>query len=43
VAVYERLFALYKQLHDLFGTREYAANQFNVMKELIAIREEARA
>ena len=43
VGVYERLFALYKRLHDLFGTREYAANQFDVMKELIAIREAQRA
>ena len=42
VAVYERLFGLYKRLHDLFGTREYVANQFDVMKELIAIREEQR-
>ncbi len=42
VAVYEKLFGLYKQLHDLFGTKKYAENQFNVMKELIAIREEAR-
>ncbi|MFA7171970.1 MAG: ribulokinase [Kiritimatiellia bacterium] len=43
VVVYEQLFQLYKQLHDLFGTKEYAANQFNVMKELIALRELARA
>ena len=42
VAVYEKLFSLYKQLHDLFGTKEYAENQFNVMKDLITIREEAR-
>ncbi len=42
VAVYDRLFCLYKRLHDLFGTREYAENQFDVMKELIAIREEQR-
>ena len=42
VAVYEKLFRLYKQLHDLFGTKEYADNQFNVMKELIAIREQQR-
>jgi L-ribulokinase len=39
-AVYDRLFVLYKQLHDLFGTKEYAENQFDLMKELIAIREE---
>lgn len=43
VAVYKKLFRLYQQLHDLFGTKEYTANQFNVMKELIAIREEARS
>ncbi len=39
VAVYERLFGLYRRMHDLFGTKTYADNQFNVMKELIAIRE----
>jgi L-ribulokinase len=42
VKVYERLFRLYKRLHDLFGTKEYSDNQFDVMKELIAIREEQR-
>jgi L-ribulokinase len=42
VAIYQRLFGLYLRLHDLFGTREYAENQFDVMKELIAIREEQR-
>jgi L-ribulokinase len=42
VAVYEQLFALYRRLHDLFGTRTYSENQFTVMKELIAIREAAR-
>lgn len=40
--VYNRLYALYKKLHDLFGTKEYAENQFGLMKELIAIREEVR-
>ncbi len=42
VEVYDRLFALYRRLHDLFGTEEYCGNQFMVMKELIAIREEQR-
>ncbi|MFC1652785.1 ribulokinase [Planctomycetota bacterium] len=42
VAVYEKLFGLYKHLHDLFGTNDYAENQHEVMKELIAIREEQR-
>lgn len=41
-AVYDRLFVLYKKLHDLFGTEEYAENQFGLMKELIDIRDEAR-
>ena len=40
--VYDRLYALYRRLHDLFGTRDYAANQFDVMKELLVIRDEAR-
>ena len=42
VADYDHLFALYKRLHDLFGTKDYAENQFFVMKELIRIREEQR-
>ena len=43
VAVYDKLFGLYKRLHDLFGTEAYAENQFDVMKELITLREEQRA
>lgn len=39
---YGRLYALYRQLHDLFGTRDYAANQHALMKELLAIRDAAR-
>lgn len=42
VVVYDRLFALYRRLHDLFGTEDYAASQFDVMKELIAIRDTQR-
>ena len=41
-AVYERLFRLYKQLHDALGVPGAAGSLFNVMKELLAIREEAR-
>lgn len=41
--VYDRLFALYKRLHDIFGTREYSGNLYDVMKELLAIRDEARS
>ncbi|MCX7008204.1 MAG: ribulokinase [Kiritimatiellaeota bacterium] len=40
--VYEQLYQLYKRLHDVFGTRDYAVNQFAVMKELLALRDAAR-
>jgi len=43
VPVYDRLYKLYRQLHDLFGTKEYEQNQFNVMKELLGLRDEVRA
>ncbi len=41
-AVYNRLYRLYNQLHDVFGTREYSTNLFNVMKDLLVIRDQAR-
>jgi len=41
VATYRRLYALYTQLHDAFGTREWTGNLGSVMKDLIAIRREA--
>ena len=40
--VYDRLFGLYKQLHDSFGVRSYQAGLFDVMKELLKIRDEVR-
>jgi L-ribulokinase len=42
-AVYRRLYGLYLQLHDAFGVPEGGANLYNVMKDLLAIREEAHA
>ena len=42
VAVYRRLYAIYRQLHDAFGTTTWNGNLSGVMKDLIAIREEAR-
>ena len=39
--VYTRLYQLYKRLHALC-MRDYAENQFVVMKELLAIRDAAR-
>jgi L-ribulokinase len=43
VAVYDRLYKLYKQLHDAFGVRsgEKSEDLYNVMKDLLAIRDEA--
>ncbi|MEO1498338.1 MAG: ribulokinase [Planctomycetota bacterium] len=41
-AVYRRLYAVYKTLHDAFGTTEWSGSLGGVMKELIAIRHEAR-
>ena len=42
VATYERLYQLYKQLHDTFGQTGVTGSLSNVMKELIAIRDSAQ-
>ncbi len=41
VKIYNKLYALYKKLHDGFGTPKFKANYFDVMKELLEIRAEA--
>ena len=41
-ATYKELYALYKQLHDAFGTKQWNGNLFGVMKKLIEIRDKAR-
>jgi len=41
-AVYKRLYAVYRKLHDAFGTKQWRGNLHDVMKELINIRAEAR-
>jgi L-ribulokinase len=41
-AVYRRLYPLYKALHDAFGTTTWKGNLHDVMKQLIAIRVQAR-
>jgi len=41
-AIYGELFGLYSQLHDAFGTREGSGGLFNVMKDLLSIRERTR-
>jgi L-ribulokinase len=40
--VYQELYRLYRQLHDAFGTRQWSGSLYNVMKDLIAIREKQR-
>jgi len=40
--VYERLFQVYRALHDAFGVREARADLFAVMKDLLEIRDEVR-
>jgi L-ribulokinase len=41
-AVYQQLYALYRDLHDAFGTNEWNGNLFHVMKTLLDIRDAAR-
>ncbi|HEX7071424.1 MAG TPA: ribulokinase [Rhodothermales bacterium] len=41
--VYDRLFALYRRLHDAFGVREHQDTLFDVMKKLLDLRDEVRA
>ncbi len=41
-AIYKKLYALYKQLHDAFGTKESKGSLFDAMKELIEIRGRVR-
>jgi L-ribulokinase len=41
-ATYKELYALYKQLHDAFGTKDGGGNLYGVMKQLIEIRGRVR-
>ena len=40
VRVYDQLHSLYKQLHDMYGTRNYSENLYDLMKKLMNIRDE---
>jgi L-ribulokinase len=40
--VYTRLYKLYRELHDAFGTQQWQGRLDHVMKELIAMRERQR-
>lgn len=37
-AVYTKIFALYRVLHDAFGRREWQGNLYDVMKQLLEVR-----
>lgn len=41
-AVYRELYALYKKLHDAFGTKDWSGNLYDMMKRLIEIRDRVR-
>jgi L-ribulokinase len=41
--VYQPLYGLYKQLHDSFGVANHTENLYNVMKDLLAIKEKTNA
>jgi L-ribulokinase len=41
-AVYKELYSLYRRLHDAFGTQQATGNLYDVMKQLIEIRNQAR-
>ncbi len=36
---YKRLYSLYHQLHDGFGTQTWSGNMYNIMKDLLDIRD----
>jgi len=40
LGIYNQLYDLYKQLHDMFGTRDYSKNLYDLMKRLMNIRDE---
>ncbi len=40
--VYLELYALYKQLHDAFGTKGWSGSLANVMKDLLALKDRQR-
>lgn len=42
-SVYQKLYLLYRKLHDCFGTQQPNGSLYGVMKELIQIRNQARA
>ncbi|MBK7107008.1 MAG: ribulokinase [Ignavibacteriae bacterium] len=42
VNIYKKLYKLYDELHDAFGTNKWNGNLFNIMKELLEIKNSVR-
>jgi L-ribulokinase len=42
VAIYEKLFGLYRRMHDAFGLPNHQSNLSDVMKSLLTIRDQVR-
>ena len=42
VDTYNHLYNLYKRLHDIFGTRDYSDNLYDLMKKLLEIRDKVK-
>lgn len=40
--VYLKLYDIYRQMHDAFGTKAWTGSMYNVMKDLLNIRDEVR-
>jgi L-ribulokinase len=43
VAIYEKLFSVYRRLHDAFGVPKHQSDLSDVMKSLLTIRDQVRA
>ncbi len=41
--VYLELYALYRELHDAFGTKTWTGNLHHVMKDLLALKDRQRS
>ncbi len=41
-AVYDRIFKVYRMVHDALGTQEFKGDLYRIMKDMIAIRDEVR-
>jgi L-ribulokinase len=40
--IYQRLYTLYRRLHDAYGSRQWSGGMYSLMKELLDIRDEVR-